>query len=137
MDEKKSVIFFDGVCGLCNSFVDFVMARDHKEKYLFSPLQSEYAAKKISKEYLELGSAGEFKSILLLENEHIYQQSEAVLRVLVGLGGLWRGVAFFYLIPSLLRDPIYNFIASNRYRWFGKKNECRLPTPEERKRFIL
>lgn len=136
MQEQYPVIFFDGICGLCNRFVDFLLMLDKNELYRFSPLQSEYAAKALPKEILARGE-GEFKSIVLFVNGKIYQRSDAVLRILSCLGGFWRLTCLLRIFPSFLRDAIYSLVAVNRYNWFGKKESCRIPTPAERKRFLL
>lgn len=131
MDENKAVILFDGVCNLCNTSVDFIIRKDKNEYFQFGALQqSPDLLKKydIDAEYLN--------SLVLIENKKVYYKSSAALRIAKKLDGAWPLLFSFIVIPTFVRDPVYNFIANNRYRWFGKGNSCRLPTPEEAKRFI-
>lgn len=125
------VIFFDGVCGLCNGFIDFIMKIDKKKKFHFSPLQSDYAQKNLPPEFtLDL------KSVVYKVNDHYYSKSEAVIKVLVETGGIWKLAIIGKLLPSSLLNLVYDLVAENRYKLFGKKETCRLPTPEERSRFV-
>lgn len=130
---NKSVILFDGVCNLCNSSIDFIIKRDKKDRFKVGALQ-EAAGKellskfKVNPEYLD--------SLVLIEGEEIYFRSTAALRIARNLSGLWPLFYGFIVLPSSIRDGIYDWIGKNRYRWFGKKNTCRLPTPEERAKFI-
>jgi predicted DCC family thiol-disulfide oxidoreductase YuxK len=126
------VLFFDGVCNLCNASVDFVVRRDKKRRYRFAPLQGTTAAHAIPGQV----EAGDYDSFVLAENGQIYTRSTAALRVLAGLGGIWSAAKVLLLIPAPLRDAVYRLIARNRYRWFGQKDTCRLPTPEERALFL-
>ncbi len=137
MEKAQPVIFFDGVCGLCNWFVDFLMSVDKGKKFLFSPLQSEFAAQNLPAELLSLDENQAFKSVVLMADGKIFQSSEAVLKTFEILGGVWRLLLVFRFLPKALRDLLYGFVAANRYNWFGKKESCRLPTAAERKRFRL
>jgi len=131
MDESKAVILFDGVCNLCNSSVDFIIRKDKNEYFQFGALQQshEFLDKhNIDPQYLD--------SLVLIENGKVFYKSSAALRIAKKLDGAWPLFFSFILIPDFIRDPIYNWIANNRYRWFGKGTSCRLPTPEEAKRFI-
>ncbi|MEQ8909059.1 MAG: thiol-disulfide oxidoreductase DCC family protein [Vicingaceae bacterium] len=135
--KNKKLILFDGVCNLCNGAVNFIIDRDPNKVFLFAPLQAEE-----SKEILNTNpkasshDLNEMNSILLIENEKIYQKSTAALRIAKSLSGLWPILYSFIIIPRFLRDPIYAFIAQNRYRWFGKKESCRLPTDDLKSRFL-
>lgn len=126
------VLFFDGVCNLCNASVDFIVRRDKKRKYRFAPLQGITAAHAIPEQV----EKGDFDSFVLAERGQIFTRSTAALKVLVGLGGIWSLAKPLLLIPAALRDPIYRLIAKNRYRWFGQKDTCRLPSPEEKALFL-
>lgn len=126
------VLFFDGVCNLCNSSVDFIVRRDKKRKYRFAPLQGQTAAYAIPDQV----KSGNYDSFILAEHGHIYTRSTAALKVLVGLGGIWSLAKLLLFIPAPLRDPLYRLIAKNRYRWFGQKDTCRLPSPEEKALFL-
>lgn len=126
------VIFFDGVCGLCNGFVDFVMKIDKKNEYYFSPLQSEYAKTHLPEEFTK-----DLKSIVYLNEEKILSRSEAVIKILSEIGGIWSLIRIGNLFPKPFADFAYDMVAENRYKLFGKKESCRLPTPEERGRFVI
>jgi predicted DCC family thiol-disulfide oxidoreductase YuxK len=127
-----NVIFFDGVCGLCNGFIDFVITLDKKEKFLFSPLQGEFAQKNLS-----MTMTTQLDSVVLLKGGESFQKSTAVIKIFHELGGFWKLASFGKIIPTPILDLCYDFIANNRYRIFGKKETCRLPTPAERARFII
>jgi len=129
LTEKSDVIFFDGVCNLCNAFVDFVIHRN--SAYRFSSLQGKTSAQTLPQKMIQ-----DLPSVVLQQGDQIFTESTAALKVLKSLGGLWSLTSVFLLIPRFLRDPIYRFIARHRYSWFGKRDTCRLPTPEERSRFL-
>lgn len=126
------VIFFDGVCGLCNGFVDFVIKLDHKAQFTFSPLQSDYASKHLPAEHTK-----DLTSVVYQKEGKTFTKSAAVIEVLNDIGGVWKLANAGKILPSYLRDHAYNLVATNRYRLFGKKETCRLPTPEERARFLI
>ncbi|MBX7241066.1 MAG: thiol-disulfide oxidoreductase DCC family protein [Bacteroidia bacterium] len=129
----KSVIIFDGVCNFCNSSVNFIMKRDPEAKFLFTANQNE-AGQKILKEHnVDVLNISTF---FLYENGKIYSKSTAALRVARQMSFPWNLLYGFIIIPAFIRDIIYDFIAKNRYNWFGKKESCRLPKPEERARFL-
>jgi predicted DCC family thiol-disulfide oxidoreductase YuxK len=128
----KPVIFFDGVCNLCNSFVDFTVRNDREGRFLFSSLQGEAA-----KAMLQLPATGQLSTVVLLDNGRTYIESEAIIKILIGLGGGWRFASLLKLIPGPLRDAAYRFIAAHRYRFFGQKETCRIPSATERARFLL
>ncbi len=129
----RSFIFFDGVCNLCNGFVQFVINNDKKGKFKFASLQSE-AAKQILKPF-EFPS-DELKTIILVENGKIYLRSRAVLRIAKQLDGLWKISAALYIFPSFLSDSVYNLVSKYRYKIFGKKDSCMIPTLELKSRFV-
>lgn len=126
------VIFFDGVCGLCNTFVDVVLRWDRRGVFRFAPLQGETAARMLRPE-----DTAQLDSVALQVNGQTYRKSSAVVRMLWRLGwaGGLAGTAL-WLVPKPIREWGYDFVAGNRYRWFGKKETCRLPTPSERERFL-
>lgn len=123
------IVLFDGVCNLCNGAVQFIIARDKHQGFRFASLQSTFG-----QQYQE--QVGEVDSILLVEEGQVYQKSTAALRIARKLNGLWPMLFVFIIIPPFLRDFIYDIIARNRYRWFGKKESCWLPTPDLKTRFI-
>lgn len=131
--DNKSVILFDGICNLCNNSVQFIIKRDKKHHFLFSSLQSD-AAQAILLQF-QLNNS-ELKSIILVEDGHEYQKSTAILKIVRKLSGLWKLTYVFILIPKFIRDFIYDKIAKNRYRWFGKKEICMVPTKELKMLFL-
>lgn len=126
------IVFFDGVCGLCNSSVDFVLRHDRRGRLRFAPLQGEMAAR-----LLPAADRENLGSLVLWSEGHTFRRSTAVVRILWQLGGFWTiPAACLWLIPAPLRNGGYRLVAALRYRLFGKKETCRLPTPEERGRFL-
>ena len=127
---EKKVVLFDGVCGMCNRSVNLLMSIDARNLLLFSPLQGEFAAQEAKED------ANDLDTILFFDDGKIYKRSTAVLRILSQLGGVWSIARIFLLVPSVVRDAVYSWIANNRYKWFGKSDACRLPTKEEREKFL-
>ncbi|HKK40209.1 MAG TPA: DCC1-like thiol-disulfide oxidoreductase family protein [Cryomorphaceae bacterium] len=123
LPEGKGLILFDGYCNLCNGAVQFIIKRDPKEHFRFSSL-SWPPTQKLLEDYPKYADTD---SILLYENGNLYQKSTAALKIAGRLKGLWPLMKVFFIIPRFLRDPIYDFIARNRYRWFGKKDTCMMP----------
>ncbi len=131
-DRPRNVVFFDGVCGLCNWSVDFILSRDRRRTIRFSPLQGETAARWIPNPESQLSTF-----VWLDHDGRIFVRSAAAVRVLRQLGGVWSFLAaLLWIVPLPLRDIVYRIIATNRFRLFGKKATCRLPTPAERERFL-
>lgn len=126
------IIFFDGYCGLCNGFVDFIMRFDKSAIFKFSPIQSEFAKTKLTSEDIK-----ELKSVVLHIDGRNYRKAEAALRALAELGWPWKILLLFSVLPEKILNLFYDLVATNRYRVFGKRETCRLPTPEERERFII
>jgi predicted DCC family thiol-disulfide oxidoreductase YuxK len=140
-----AVVLFDGVCNLCNASVLFVIDRDPRGRFAFAPLQSEAAARLLAKRgYRGAGAGGApggvpgaaLSSVLLVEGDRVYERSTAALRVARRLAGAWPLLYAFVAVPRPIRDTVYDWIARNRYRWFGKGEACRIPTPELRARFV-
>lgn len=130
--HDRLVVFFDGHCGLCNRYVDFIIKHDHLGKILFSPLQGEFAKKSVSE-----ALRSDLSSVVVMHRGHIYLQDQAVIRVGLEMGGHWRLLAqMTRIIPSFMRSWAYQWVAKNRYRWFGRSDTCRIPQPQERSRFI-
>jgi len=125
------IVFFDGYCGLCNSFVDRLLVWDEQHVLRFSPLQGS-TAEVVLPAQMRAGLG----TVVLAAGDRIYTRSSAALRILILLGGAWKLVAVFLLVPPFLRDAIYDLIANNRYKWFGKRDSCRIPSPEERALFL-
>ena len=128
------VILFDGVCNLCNSTVQFILKRDKQSRFKFASLQGEFGQRTLSSFGLPESSLNSF---ILLEGEKIYTHSTGALRVLLHLGGVWKLLYVFIIIPRFIRDGVYNIIARNRYKWFGKRSICYLPTVNIKDRFII
>ncbi len=130
--DSRPIVFFDGVCGLCNRTVDFVLRRDRRRTFRFAPLQGEAARRR-----LDPRDIASLDTIVLIDEAGTHRRSSAVVRILLQLQGIWRlGGCLLWLIPRPVRDLGYRLIAARRYRWFGKRDTCRLPTPEERDRFL-
>lgn len=127
------VILFDGVCNLCNTFVDFVIRRDPEGVYRFASLQSALGQEKTRN--CQLMNTGA-DSVILVEHDQCYVRSTAVLRIIRKLRFPWPLGYMFIVVPEELRDWIYDMVAKNRYRWFGKRDTCRLPTAQEQARFL-
>ena len=129
---KYPQVLFDGVCNLCNGTVDFILKHDRKKQFRFASLQSKTGEKKMEEWNIE----PEMDSVILISNNKIYFESEAVLGISKLLPFPWNVMVIFKVIPVKLRDKIYRWIAKNRYRWFGKRKKCRIPSPEERIYFL-
>ena len=148
----RKIILFDGVCNLCNASVNFIIDRDNKKLFQFASLQSEFAQSLISnsqKEVLFFTSKGlmplnesirkelnSLNSILYFENNIIYHKSDAAIRIAEHLDGLYKIISIGKILPTSVRDFFYEYIARNRYRWFGKTESCRMPSPELKERFL-
>ncbi|MEM6264380.1 MAG: thiol-disulfide oxidoreductase DCC family protein [Bacteroidota bacterium] len=129
------LIIFDGVCNLCNTFVDFTIRQDPSHKLKFASNQSQ-AGREILQHFGVIEGSEEANTVYFLENGQLYEKSTAALRVARHLRFPWNLGIVFQIFPRFLRDSIYEFIARNRYKWFGKKSTCRLPGPEERALFV-
>lgn len=129
----KKVILFDGVCNLCNGAVLFIIKRDKKVKFSFASLQSTFGQNQLKKYGL---SSEELSTIVLLKEGRIFTKSSAALEIAKELDGLWPAFYFFKIVPKFIRNFFYDFIAQNRYRWFGKQEACMIPTPELKARFL-
>lgn len=132
--NSNAIILFDGVCNLCNGFVQFVIRHDKKEYFRFAALQSEQGRNLLQQVQFKEGNA--LSTVVLIENGKFYVQSTAALKVARRLSGLWPLTYAAIILPAFLRDLIYKLIAANRYRWFGKQESCMLPTPALKTRFL-
>ena len=131
--NTQSVILFDGFCNFCNGAVNFVLKRNKKANILFTPMQSAAGQKLLEQHHLP---PDDMKSFIFIENNTVYKQSTGALKVCRHLSGLWPLCYGFIIVPKFIRDGIYNWIAGNRYKWFGKKESCMIPTPEIKARFL-
>ncbi len=132
-ENKHPILLFDGVCNMCNSLVTFVIKRDQEATFKFASLQSE-VGQRILKEH-SLPSE-QFDSFYYVDGQKVFTKSTAALKVAKELDGAWRLFYPFIVIPKPIRDIIYSLIAKNRYRWFGKREQCMLPNPDMKKRFL-
>jgi predicted DCC family thiol-disulfide oxidoreductase YuxK len=132
-DLSHPVILFDGVCNLCNASVQFVIKHDKKRLFRFASLQSSFG-ESILKQYNL--PADTFNSFILLDDNKIYTRSTAALLVAKKLSGIIKLLYGFIAVPKFIRDLVYNIIAKNRYKWFGKKEACRVPTQELKSLFF-
>ncbi len=132
-DANKKIVLFDGVCNLCSSSVQFILKRDTKNQFLFGSLQGETGQAYLKKFNLP---ADAFNSFMLVEDDALYTRSTAALRMVKHLGGTWSLLYAFIIVPKFIRDGVYNFIAKNRYKWFGKKEACWVPTPDLNAKFL-
>lgn len=128
-----SVIYFDGICNLCTGSVKFIIRRDPKRYFRFASLQSNTGKEFLSQHF---PSDQSLRTFLLWEDGKLYTRSTAALRVARRLTGLWPLLYAFIIVPRFIRDGVYNWIAGNRYKWFGKKEECWIPTPELKALFL-
>lgn len=130
--DPPPVVFFDGVCGLCNRFIDFLMVEDAGRVLRYAPLQGETAASR-----LPAGDRDNLATLVYADEAGLHRRSDAVVRILHRIGGIWRPVSWMLrLIPPLAREAGYRLVAGHRYRIFGKRDTCRLPTAEERGRVL-
>lgn len=131
--RDHSVILIDGVCHLCQGLVRFIIPRDPDARYKFAPLQGDIARSLL----LDAGlDPDRLDTVVLAEDGKIYTESTAVLRIARGLCSPWPAAYIFILVPRPLRNAVYRFVARNRYRWFGRDEQCLIGTPEVRRRFL-
>jgi predicted DCC family thiol-disulfide oxidoreductase YuxK len=131
--HPEPIVLFDGVCKFCNASVNFLIDHDRHSRLRFAALQSSAGQALLHRFGLR---TDDFDTVVLVEGAHCSNRSTAALRIAGYLGGPWRLLAGFLLLPAFLRDPLYNLLAGNRYRWFGRLDACRVPTPELRARFL-
>jgi len=131
--NQKPIILFDGVCNLCNGALQFVIRHDKDEKFLFAALQSSFGQQLLQRHQLP---SQQLDSVILLQDEKVYTKSTAALKVAHQLNGASKLMYFFIIVPKFIRDGVYGWIASHRYKWFGKTNECMIPTPQLKGRFL-
>ncbi|WP_167596536.1 thiol-disulfide oxidoreductase DCC family protein [Leeuwenhoekiella sp. ZYFB001] len=130
---KGKIILFDGVCNLCNSAINFIIKHDPKGIFKFASLQGETGKKLLAQHNID---PQETDSIVLIDNDQVSVKSSAALRIAKNLNQGYPLLFGFMIIPTFIRNGVYDFIAANRYKWFGKKESCMLPTPELRSRFL-
>lgn len=134
LPENKKIILFDGVCNLCDNTVQFIIKHDKKDIFRFVALQSELGHEIIKHIGIDTSKTD---SIILYEPGHAYYyKAQAALNIAKELGGIYSLLTIFSILPNVITNKIYDFIARNRYKWFGKKDECMIPTPEMKAKFL-
>ncbi|WP_337041193.1 thiol-disulfide oxidoreductase DCC family protein [Emticicia sp. 17c] len=128
------IILFDGVCNFCNATINFLIDRDKKGVFKFAALQSEAGKTVLTKH--NIVSLTDFDSVMLEKDGKLYQKSDAALEIARQMDGLWKILYVFRIVPKFIRDFFYDLVAKNRYRFMGKRDACRIPTPELRARFL-
>ncbi len=134
-----SIVFYDGVCGLCNRLVQFLIKRDKRGTLRFASLQSDFATKVLRRHGIDPADLDTVHVVVNYDepDERVLNRSDAILRAWIELGGFWKSLAVTaQIVPRALRDPVYRFVARNRYRVFGKYETCMLPEPNQRSRFL-
>ena len=134
MTEKiHAIILFDGVCNFCNSRINFIIRHDKNDYFRFAPLQSDMAKKILSENRIDSFSTDSF---FLVQDGKVYDRTSAALRIAKKLNGAWPIFYSFIIVPPFLRDIVYRVIAKNRYKWWGKKDSCMVPTKEVRDKIL-
>ncbi len=134
LPQDKKIILFDGVCNLCNSSVQYIIKNDKKDLFRFVALQSELGQEILN--YIGIDSKNIDSIVLYEPGLAYYYKSEAALQIAKNLGGLFSLAIIFNIIPTGIRNQLYDYIAKNRYKWYGKKDSCMLPTPELKTKFL-
>jgi predicted DCC family thiol-disulfide oxidoreductase YuxK len=131
--EKYNIVFFDGVCNFCNSTVDIIYRRNKAKDIYYSSLQSEFARSFLAEHHID---STDLDTIIYYSNNNFYFRSDAILQLSKKLSGLNKLLPAFLIVPKFLRDGVYSWIARNRYKFWGKKETCRIPTAEEKQHFL-
>lgn len=131
--ERYSIILFDGQCNLCNRLVQFVIQRDPRGRFHFASLQSELGSNLVTQHGRD---PADMDTMLLIQSGRLFARSTAALRIVGGLRAPWPLLSVFLIVPAPLRDLVYRWIARNRYRWFGRRDACMMPTADIRARFL-
>ncbi len=127
------IILFDGICNLCNKAVQYVIKNDPGEIFKFATLQSQTGQRLLKEHKL---SSLNFNSFILIQEGHVFTRSTAALKIAQKLNGHIKLLYGFIIVPTFIRDPVYNFLSKNRYKWFGKRDACMNPTPSLQRRFL-
>ena len=131
--EHPVILFYDGVCNICNFSVQLILKQESSPKISFCAIQSDFAKWLGEEHNVAIQS---LNSLIFFQHERFSNKSTALLRILPYMKWYWQPLLFFRIFPAVVLDPVYDFIARNRYRWFGKKESCMVPTPEIRQRFL-
>ncbi|MCE2612220.1 DUF393 domain-containing protein [Flavobacteriaceae bacterium D16] len=134
MSTEHQIVLFDGVCNLCNRAIQFIIKRDKADRYRFAPLQSDLGKKLTTERNID---TRKIDSIILIEpGKAYYIKAPAALRIGKKFGGLWGLLAIFEWVPPVISNWVYDLLARNRYRWFGRKEQCMIPSPELKQKFL-
>ncbi len=133
MNKDHDIILFDGVCNLCNGAINFIIERDPNDRYRFAALESDIAQELLARHEI---NTDEIDSIVLVRDGEAFAKAGAALRIAKGMSGAWPLLYGLIIIPKFIADAVYDFIARNRYKWFGKKESCMIPTPELKAKFL-
>ena len=133
VNNEKPIILFDGVCNFCNAMVNFIISQDKKNIFLFAALQSDAGQKLLDEHKIDWKASDSF---VVIQNDKTYLKSDAALKLYSKLPWYWKWSQTFWIVPKFIRDWVYNVIARNRYRWFGKKEQCMIPTKEMKEKFL-
>lgn len=129
--KHSGIVYFDGVCGMCNTFINFLLSEDQKATLQYAPLQGDTAKSNIDSKY-----SSDLNTVVYQEGDKVYSELDAILKSVASIGGIWRLVLVLRIVPNFIGNRVYRFVSMNRYQWFGKKEDCRMPTPEERERIL-
>jgi predicted DCC family thiol-disulfide oxidoreductase YuxK len=133
MEKDHDIILFDGICNLCNGAINFIIARDPENRYRFAALESHIAQELLAKYRID---PNKIDSIVLVRDGEAFAKAGAALRIAKGMSGAWPLLYGLIIIPRFIADAVYDFIAKNRYKWFGKKESCMIPTAELKSKFL-
>jgi len=134
IEENKKIILFDGVCNLCNGFIKYVIKHDKKDSFRFASLQSAFGEQFVKERGINTAKVDSI--ILIVPNIAYYTKSTAALKIMQTFGGGWKLLGIFEWIPPIFRNWMYDVVAKRRYRWFGRQDECMVPTPELKAKFL-
>lgn len=134
LPKEKKILLFDGVCNLCNSSVQYVIKKDKKDEFRFVALQSELGQEIVK--HIGIADKNIDSIVLYLPGVAYYYKSSAVIEISKSLQGFFNYGMLFRLLPTFLRDSVYDYIAKNRYKWYGKQESCMIPTPELKAKFL-
>ena len=134
LPKDKKIILFDGVCNLCDSTVQYLIKRDDKDAFRFVALQSELGQEIIN--HIGIDTTQTDSIILWQPGKAYYYKAEAAIKIASALGGIYKLMNIFSILPKSLNNNVYDYVAKNRYKWYGKKDECMIPTPEMKAKFL-
>jgi predicted DCC family thiol-disulfide oxidoreductase YuxK len=132
-DKPDHIVLFDGVCNLCTRSVQFILRHDKREVFTFASIQSERGQALLLKHHLPLD---EIDSFVLISHSSVYIEGDAAHEVARRFGGIWRALVLFYIFPKAVRDGVYRFVASRRFKWFGRRDTCFMPSTKFNRRFL-